>query len=71
MQEERIKKLESSVTSLVGYVRMMLLVMLFMEIIALGAIFLAVAKIGEFWMVSTRNIYQRIEQLEGEHDKGR
>ncbi len=71
METERLEKLEKSIADLTTFTRTMWLAVLIIEIVAFTAMFLAVTKIGEFWMVDSRNIYQRIEQLEGEHDKGR
>lgn len=79
MEAERLEKLEKiiadlekRIADLTTFIRTMWLAVLFIEVVAFGAMLLAVVKIGEFWMVDSRNMYQRIEQLEGEHDdKGR
>lgn len=70
MEKERLEKLEKNIADLTTWTRTMWVVVLVIEVIAFGALVLSVVKIGEFWMVDSRNIYQRIEQLESKHDKG-
>lgn len=69
MDKERLENLERSVADLTSFVRFALAVVLLVEFLALAAIFATVYKIGEFWMVDSRNMYRRIETLERHHAK--
>lgn len=71
MDLERLEKLERSVSDLTSFVRMWLVTILIVEVIALSMLVFAVLKIGEFWVIETRLIYQRIERIERSNEQTR